>query len=113
MKVVAPQDLELNVVYRIHYNVNPTHDPDWKGTYVGRDAHNFPLFSNRINRQRHLSPAAVSIHPGTVTFYESGDTLQRKENTIKLLERVFGTKHHGKEYFGGRKRKRTRRNKRV
>ena len=61
MKEVAPEDLKQNVVYRIHYNVNPTHHRDWLGTYVGRDAHNFPLFSNRINRQRHLAPDMVTL----------------------------------------------------
>ena len=118
MKVVAPQDLKLNVVYRIHYNVDPTHDPDWKGTYVGRDAYNIPLFSNRINRQRYLSPAAVSINPVAVTFYESGDTLEKKKATEQILNGLVPELgKNSQNYFGGRRiKKHTRkrsRNRRV
>jgi hypothetical protein len=123
MKVVAPQDLIPGVIYRIHWN---GHNNDMLGTFLFHHpidpTHTRPCFTN-VNYQNDLfgdpgeRPRKIDRHqivfdPAHHTFYKSGDTLQRKENTSKLLERVFGTKQ-GKEYFGGRKRKRTRRNKRV
>ena len=106
------------VIYRIHWNGQ---NNDMIGTFLDHQP-NGPRFTN-VNyrnilfgdpgeRPRKIDPHPMVFVPAHFTFYESGDTLQRKEHTSKLLERVFGTKRHGREYFGGRRRKRTR-NRRV